>query len=214
MSEIDELSRYQGFRQLHLQVQTAILAKLPQKVVETSAKLLGMLDKGNLYMQSQDDWTLLMDFALFGFRQNGPTQVEEIVPQLPPASNPDEQLMREALTKTRFSIFHLDSVVPNLGLNLLDALRQDSHFLIDQALSRSAPYLTALASRLILLPHFAITTGATLMLSAPLLRLVGQLLAKRFGTRSLDRLTPDENLDMETIILRACVVPRPGARAQ
>jgi len=209
MSERSELLRlYKRFRNVARELNKTLTKRISKRALEQCGKKLGILKKGVLVFGSEDETAVLMDYCIHSYRGLGPTVLERFLAEAPFPPGSDETTLLKAKTKARYSLLLVKDTDPGLGLNVEDALRGDSLFLMDIRFSQTVTQDTVLATRVASLPRFSMTTGAALPLSLPILRDIEKGLITRFGRKrasDLRDLSPKEESDFEAICVRCCL---------
>jgi hypothetical protein len=170
-------------------------------VLKSCAKDLGMWQDGSLVLQSESEMTIFWDFAMHHYRQEGSNAFERYLAQAPPDMDPNERLFLEASVKSRYTIFQVDNLVPNLGANSSDLLNGDSFFMADQRLSQAGFPGLIMASRIIDLPGFSMSVGANIVLSVALYKAMVRVLGESFGNRRPAELNIEDQARFQALII-------------
>jgi hypothetical protein len=104
------------------------------------------------------------------------------------------------MSSARYSLFQVQSVARGVGVNCLDILRGDGGSIIDEGLGATAVMGLVLATRLVALPEFAMTTGATLPVDADALEPIRDVL--EVGKVDYNRLSRQQEAEMSSVIIR------------
>ena len=154
-----DLARHRELRAVLRRHQTAAAKTVPVAVFRRYARRFGLLQGDQLLLESEEELTILWDFCLYTHRHRGRPFVETYLSKLPPADDPDEQLIRAAMTKVRFAVIEVERVEPGTGVVARDLARGESYFVVDEGLSQSARPGWHLAYRVLPLPDYWATTG-------------------------------------------------------
>ena len=70
------LPTYRRIRQVGLQLNHKLVKTLSKETIDTAGERLGMLKKGILVFDSEDETSVLMDFAIYNVRIGGKNAAE------------------------------------------------------------------------------------------------------------------------------------------
>jgi hypothetical protein len=164
MDHADILDQYTRMRQLGRVLNNSLMGCLSKDAVKTIAKRLGVLRKGTIVCD-EDELPVLFDQAIYDDWHNGKNAVDRYLATNPPAPGSDEETLLTAMRQAYFSIFQVRSVVKGVGVEVWDALRDGTVFLADVGFGGTARVGAALATRVIPMEGFVMTTGAPLPVS-------------------------------------------------
>ena len=154
--------RYQHIRGLSRRLNNEMLAIIPEDGVNVAGKRLGVLRRGILVFDSEEEMAVLMDYVLHEVRENGCNTIEKYLLQSQSDPETDEMLVLRAMQHAVYSLFEVESVTPGLGVRVRDLLSGDSALVADLGMSASAKVGFILAARLLALPEFCIFSGASI----------------------------------------------------
>src|SRR5262249_9409140 len=140
----------------------ALVGRLKKDVMEEGGKKLGILKGNALILDSEDELSVLMDYCIYDVRRKGRNAVEDYLADSPPPADSDEMLILQAMRKAWYSLFQVQEVMPGVGVQTLDVLRQAPQFIVDLGFSRTADRGAVLATRVIPFADFTMTGGAAL----------------------------------------------------
>ncbi len=205
----ETILRYKLIREIGRKLNSLLTKRLPKDVIDEGARKLGILHKGILVFDSEDEMAVLMDFCLYNVRRAGCNAVERLLQESPPPEGSDEREILHAMARAWYSLFLIEEVVPGQGVQGLDLLHDEGVFIVDISLSRSARMGDVIATRVIPFVDFAMTSGAGLPL-------IGKEMAEPFveGLKKgiAVRVSPEEEAEFAAKVLRTCL--RNGASAQ
>ena len=204
------LERYRHLRAMSRELHNGLLDSVPRDVFAECSEKLGFLIDDTLVFESEDESAVLMDYCLYDGWSGDHNAITRFLAQQPYPSDSDEMLLLKAMSRARYSLYQVESVVEGLGVNVLDLLRGDSFLVIDEALSRTAAEGIIMAARIITLPDFSMSTGATLPIDAETLAAIRDLLESgplKDGQVDYRRLSRQEGAVMSSIIIR-CALAR------
>lgn len=153
---------YRQMRRIMLGLHEQLVAELPRDLVLKSAETLGIVEDGKISFETEDESSVLMDYCLYDGWSGGHNAVTRLFAREPYPPHSNEMLLLEAMTGATYSLYGITSVFPGLGVEVMDLLREESRFVMDEALSRTGQEGLVMAARLIELPEFSMTTGAVL----------------------------------------------------
>jgi SEC-C motif len=202
------LPRYKHLRRLGLGLKNRLTKTLTRDVLDEGGKKLGILKRGVLVLDTEDEIAVLMDYCLHDVRRRGVNAVERYLASPPVAPESDELILLQALRQARYSLFVVESAAPGVGVHVRDLLRDEPLFLVDVGLSRSATVGTILASRVMAPEGIGMTTGAGLPLGvlSPSRR-AGFLEGLRAAVGGVDfrHLSPEDASKLTATIIRTCL---------
>jgi hypothetical protein len=178
LSLSDLVGRYLRLRAVAMKLNTVLLKQLPKDALDEGGRELGFLRKGVFVFDSEDESTILMDYCLYNVLRQGRNTIQTFLARNPPPEGSDESLVLQGMSKAWYSLCSVVEVEPGAGVRVQDIFRQAEHLLIDIGLSRSAVPGALMATRVIPLDGFLMTTGAGLPLgggSARREKLIGQV---------------------------------------
>ncbi|CAN5182737.1 hypothetical protein BH10PLA2_BH10PLA2_03660 [soil metagenome] len=123
---------------------------------------LGILQNNQLVFDTEDQVAVLLDYCIHDIRQQTGNAIDRYLAVSPPPPGSDELVLIRALQQARYSIFTIESIEPGVGINVRDLLSDETHFLFDLGLSRSAKIGLVLAARVIAPEGIGMTTGTGL----------------------------------------------------
>lgn len=164
----DELiARYKHLRAVGRKLNHKMVERLSKDVLHEGAGKIGVLHKGILVFDSEDESAVLMDYCLYDVRRNGRNAVEQYLVDSPPDPESDEMVCLRAMQRAVYSLFVVESVIPGFGITVRDLLSNDTILIADIGLGSSAQPGLVFASRLLFHEGFAMTGGAGLPVGLP-----------------------------------------------
>lgn len=209
----DRLNRYQRVRRVGLRLNMEMVRRLSRAAIQEGAKRLGMLKGGTILFDSEDQSSVLMDFCIHHCRDGSQTALERHVATSRHPPDSDEAAYLRAQVESRYSLFAVEDVSPGSGAHLSDILRNERIFLMDFGFSQCAEPGMRLASRVLQMGDFWMTTGAGLPVDDSAWRETRRLL-DRMRAAGYDPRHPtrEQEADLEAGVVRACL--RAGAGGQ
>lgn len=204
MEHPDMLAAYRRLRQVRLSLNNALVKSLDKGAIEECGRKLGLLRRGTLVLDSEQELAVLMDYAIFDFRKGGRNAVQRYLAASSSAPESDERILLEAMTEARYGLFQVVEVKRGLGVAVRDILRGDTGFLVDIGFGDTAREDFVLATRVIPQPDFLITGGAALPVIGGALAQIRAGLARKYDPEATDfaHLTPEQETDLTTLVVR------------
>jgi hypothetical protein len=202
----DILPRYRKIREVSFHLNNKLVKTLSKETLEEGGRRLGILKRGVLVFDSEDETSVLMDYCIYNVHNHGRNAVQRYLAETPPRAGSDEMLVLKAMMDAYYSILQVQSVERGVGVNVLDMLRRDTGFVADIGFGNTAKVGMGLAGRVIPFEGFLMSGGASLPVDDKAgLRVSGGL--KRLFDRPTDykRLTPDQEADLAAMVIRSCI---------
>lgn len=202
------ISRYKRLRTVGRTLNSKLVERLGKDVLHEGGRKLGILQRGVLVFDTQDETSVLMDYCLYDVRRKGRNAVEQYLIDSPPDPESDEMACLRAMQNAIYSLFVVESVVRGFGVTVRDLLSNKTILIVDMGFGDTAQPGLVLASRVLFHEGFAMTAGAALPIS------VLPEDQRQAITQTLAQAVPrddDGNCDPAAII-RACL--RQGCSSQ
>src|SRR5205814_1677927 len=121
MSEHSQfLPRYKQLRQVGLNLNTRLMAKLTKSDFEEGGRKLGILKKNRLELDAEDEVAVLADYCIHDVRRQGMNAVDRYLAESPPPEGSDEMVILQAMREARFSAFLVEGREPGVGVHVRD----------------------------------------------------------------------------------------------
>ncbi|MCC6126236.1 MAG: hypothetical protein IT426_14860 [Pirellulales bacterium] len=207
------LARYQRMREMGIPLIHRVVATLDRFAIEAAARQLGMMRKNAIVLESEDESSVLMDYALHHVRQNKKTAIERYLIETPPRDR-DELAWLKASQTARYRIVQVEEVYSGFGVRVRDIFRDESQTLLDVNFSRTAQPGLVLAGHLFLFEGFWITTGAGLPVTEEAAKTLFDEVIRRFGKQPQihRQLSPPRETELATMSIRICLASGMGTR--
>jgi hypothetical protein len=164
----DEIvSRYKHFRAVGRKLNHKMVERLSKDVLHEGGRKLGILQKGVLVFDSEDESAVLMDYCLYDMRRNGRNAIEQYLLDSPPDPESDEMVCLRSMQHAIYSLFMVESVTPGFGATVRDLLSDGTILIADMGFGSTAQPGLIFASRLLFHEGFAMTGGAALPVGVP-----------------------------------------------
>lgn len=167
----ETLEKYRHLRAINISHQMELTNHLPKKSFLTWGKRLGLIKgKKTLVANSLSEVHLLNDIAIYSARLGHTTPVERYRRRAEFPVDSDEAVVLDAMCDSKFAFIMIMRRHPVAGLIVKDLLRQQEEiWLMDEGLEETGQEGFVLASRLINLYDFYMTTGVSVLLDEDLL---------------------------------------------
>jgi hypothetical protein len=204
MEQPEMLAAYRRLRQVRFHLNNTLVKSLDKGALEECGRRLGLLRRGTLVFDSEQELAVLMDYAIFDFRKGGRNAVQRYLAASSLAPGSDERTLLEAMTEARYGLFQVVEVRRGLGVAVRDILRGDTGFLVDIGFGDSTREGFVLATRVIPQPGFFITSGAPLPASGGAMVQIRAGLVQKYdpGATDFAHLTPEQETDLTTLVVR------------
>lgn len=182
-NRLETLERYRHLRAINKIHHSEITKHLPKKSFLTWGKRLGLIKgKKTLVANSFSELHLLNDIAIYSARLSKTTAVERYRSRAGFPRESDEAVVLDAMCDARFTFITIKRRHQVAGLIVWDLLRREEVWLMDEGLEETGAEGYTLASRLVELDEFCITTGASVVLDKEMLEEIAPI----FSSASVD----------------------------
>ncbi len=209
------VEEYRRTRAIAVNLANHLVRAIPKGTLDACAKRLGMMVRGTLVFDDMSETAILMDYCIhFGLDQGVPV-VSRFAATQPHPPGSAEAAVLEALCNSRFRLLAVTSVVPGLGVETVDLLRNEPRLIADESFSRSAFPGLLLAGRIVDLPEFSMTTGAVLPVTPEVIEEIWHRLQdSRDGVNSIDPRTAtfEQETALSTLIISAALKHHTSSR--
>ena len=211
MAERTELLwRYRQLRAAMRELHSELMGMVPKDTFTECGQKLGFLVDGTLVFETEDEMSVLMDYCLYDAWSGQHNAVTRFLAKQPYAAGTDQALLLDAMSRARYSLFQVESVAEGLGVNCRDILRGDGGTIVDEGLGNTAIPGVIVAGRLVVLPEWSMTTGATLAIDADTLEDIKNVLAD--GIQGIGQADFNDLTHQEAAVLSSTIIRRALAR--
>ena len=167
LSPKTRLNKYKKFRQAGMALNSKIIKTcLERDTLLKAGRALGMVRNGTFIFNNDEESSVLMDFALHEYKQNGKNFIE-IYQEKFGAKNDLEQEILKAMISQHTSLFIIKSVSKEQKqLTLEDLIDRKDIELTDISLSETARTGIVMFARLFSISDFNVTSGAAFLFPA------------------------------------------------
>ena len=191
----DVLAAYKRLRQVRYDLNSTLVETLDKRAIDGASKL-GLLRRGMLVFESEEEMPALMDYCIHNFRDGGRNAARKYLEESPPPPGSEERAVLTAMLKSYYSLFQVLDVARGVGVTVQDLLRGDTAFLADIGFGGTAEKGAMLAARVIPMEGFLMTSGASLPVHAPAMVQIRKGLERTFAPETdFTRLTPQQEAD-------------------
>jgi hypothetical protein len=164
LSQDDIFARYKRYREVGLSINNALVKSLAKGAMKKGGKELGILKKGTLIFDSDDEISILMDYCIHTNRTEHKTTIDRYLEKSPPDPVSDEMLILKALQDSYFSVFVVDRTEDGYLCRVRDIIYQKNLTIIDSGLGKTAVDKMLLATRIMPIPvsDMFMTTGTAI----------------------------------------------------
>ncbi len=159
------VTRYKHLRAVGRTLNQKLVQRLSKDVLHEGGKKLGILQRGTLVFNSEDETSVLMDYCIYDVYRNGRNAVEQYLLDSAPAPESDEMVCLRAMQRAVYSLFIVESVIRGVGVAVRGVLSDTAIVVVDMGFGSTAQPGVVFASRLLFHEGFAMTGGAVLPLS-------------------------------------------------
>ena len=197
--------RYARMRNISFELNTALPKYVPREAIEATARKLGLWHDGTVVLDNMDHSCVLFDQAIHGWFRDGKNAVDRYADQHPPVPGSDQEVVLAAKRLAFHSLFQVEGIVPDVGVHARDLLYGSLHFLADVGFSQTASKGTVLASRVMPVADFIMTTGAALPVDADTLVKISRLGVLKDPARNLAKMSKQEMADVASTVIGLCL---------
>lgn len=158
---LSDVERYKRLRRLARDLNHRIVKTVPREAMHEVGETIGILHRGVLVFDTEDETSILMDCCLYDWMRNGKNLVEKYAENHPASPGTEEHELLQAYLQAKYRIVVPRSRVQGAGAYSVDLLSAEELFIMDMGLSQN-PLDVAYATRTIPLGQFWITGGAAL----------------------------------------------------
>ena len=189
---------YQRLRSVSIEVSNAIIETLAGGDFKTAARHLGILQGETIVFDTEDESSVLMDYAIHDIYQDGSNATSRFLQTEPYTKGSNELCLLRSMQTSHFALLQAKEVIPGVGVLAVDLQRNTPILLIDINFSNNAEPGLMLATRI----HspgegWWMTTGAALPVNHQAFKEIQNQLGNYSST--------DEDPARNAMILRACL---------
>ena len=156
----DLKKRYQHWRSVSRGLNDQLVRVLSKAEMEEGGRKLGILKRGVLVFDNEDDAGYLMDYCIHHVRTRGRSAIERELIARSDAPESDELTCLRAMQQSSYTLIEVESVEPGLGVHVLDLHRHERYFVTDLGFGNTAVPELVVATRIIVVEGVCMTGGA------------------------------------------------------
>jgi hypothetical protein len=133
------LDRYRRFRAISRTHNSGALKRVSTEALMEQARRLGIAHRGRLILNTEDEFTLLYDLALYARQGGRKRPLDRYAAAQRLSLDSDEARVLDAMLAARFALIRVERRHPNAGLIVTDLKGEKEFWLVDEGLESSAP---------------------------------------------------------------------------
>jgi hypothetical protein len=205
MSRMDQaaiLRDYMALRKVSVALNTRLAEMLSGDAIGVAAAALGTLHGKHIDLETEDEFGVVMDYAIHNVLLDGRNAVDRLLEEDPPPEGSPELRLLRSMQKSHFTIFEVKAPIPGFGVGGLDGPKRTPIVIVDLGFSATAVADMALATRI----HspgegWWMTTGAALPLNEKAL----DRIVREFNRHNRRFAAEPSEQEMTTMIIRSCI---------
>jgi len=194
--------RYKRLRATSLELNNSLLEYVSKQEIEATGRKLGLWHDGTLVFDTEDESSVLFDEAIHSRSGTGPNAVDRYLADHPPKPGSDQETVLTAKQRSYYSLFMIESIVPDVGVHVHDVLRDRHHLLADVGFSQTGIEGMVLATRVTPYGDFIATTGAALPADAAILEQIRALPIISKKPSEIENLPAQEMSEFAATVIR------------
>ncbi|MCK4294355.1 MAG: SEC-C domain-containing protein [Planctomycetes bacterium] len=208
MTDHNELvNRYRQFRQITRKLHSTLPEYLSKRAFNECGKKLGIMRNGTLIFNGEQDMAVLMDYCIYDYRENAVNAVSRYLADSEIAADSDEYKVLKAMSESFYTLVQVEDVLPGVGVRVNDLLGEKQFLLIDIGFSNTAGRGVVIATRILPLEDFVMTSGAALPIDGQTLSEIFDFAVEHYGSEDGNYIDLDmqEKSDLTAMIIRLCL---------
>ena len=200
------LSEYLRLRKAAIRLNNRVVDSIPAETMIECADALGFLEGKAIVFETEDEQSILMDYAVYYPGRGGRNAVAKFLEKSPPPAGSDERILLGAMSRAYYSLFEVLEIERGVGMEVVDLLRDEPGFLADVGLSSTGRSGMTLASRVLPMESYLMTGGASIPIDDAVgTRIAGALQECGFTSNAdFEQITPQEEAEVVAVIIRQC----------
>lgn len=156
------VAHYKRLRAAGRKLSDRLVGRLSKDVLEEGGRKLGIFRQGTFVFQTESETPVLMDYCIYDVRRKGRNAIEQYLIESPPDPESDEMEHLRAMQHATYSVFHVESVIPGVGVTVRDLLSEETFLVVDLGFASTGVRGAVFASRLLHHEDFVMTGGAAI----------------------------------------------------
>jgi hypothetical protein len=196
------LGEYKTVRAKGIELSGELVKTLSKPDIKDAARKLGMLRGDAIFMETEDESCVMMDYAIHNIRHEGLNAVDRLLMRLSPPEDSTEYRLLRSMQKCQYVLFEVVEVVKGFGVYIVWNGGGGRAFLVDIGFSMTAVPGAAMATHIHSVSDgWFMTTGAALPVDEDaadaIVRAVGGYVSKH-GVKP-------EGSELAALMIRACI---------
>jgi hypothetical protein len=199
---------YQQARAATRRLNDSLVKSIPTNTLRECGRILGMFHDGTFVFNTDDESSVLMDYSLYYPEADGRHAVAKLLENSPPPAGSNELIALQSMSRAYYSMFQVIDVEPGVGVMVEDLFRDETSFIVDIGFGNSASRQMILASRIIPMDGFLMSTGAALPVDDPTARRIFQEVTRSgYTPEKLDfkQIITRQEAEFAAILIRECL---------
>jgi hypothetical protein len=204
----DLVDRYKELRKITRKLHNFILPEyLSREAYLICAARLGMLQNNTVVFADMDESSVLMDYCIYDYREEGVNAVSRYVADFQADADSDEYPVVKAMLQSFHTLVQVEDVLPGVGVRVNDLLGNKQFLIIDMGFSKTAIKGVVIAARILPFEDFVMTSGAPLPVDAVTLLAILDYASQHYGSEDGKHIYANvpEKADLTAAIIRMCL---------
>jgi len=204
----DLVDRYKELRKIVRRLQSSILPEyLSREAYLICAARLGMLQNNTVVFADMDESSVLTDYCIYDYREEGVNAVSRYVADSQADPNSDEYAVVKAMSQSFHTLVQVREVLPGVGVSADDLLGDTEFLLTDIGFSKTATEGMVLATRILPFQDFVMTSGVPLLVNAETLLAILDYASQHYGSEDGKHIYANvpQKADLTAAIIRMCL---------
>lgn len=202
------VARYKDFRKITWHLQNGPLPKyISKRALDICGKKLGVLQGKTLVLDDMDQIGAVMDYCIYDYRENGLNAVERYIADTPLDPDSDESIVVKAMSESFYTVVQVAETVPGVGVQARDLMNNREYLLVDMGLGKTATEDIVIATRILPLEDFVMTSGAPLPVDTEALVEILAFALEHYSAEDGRHIELDshQRADLTAAIIRICL---------
>ncbi len=215
MTDYNELvNQYKQFRQITRKLHSSLPEYLSKKAFNTCGKKLGLMRRGTLVFNDEQEMAVLMDYCLYDYQEKGSNAISKHMADSKTDTDTDEYKTLRAMSESFYTLIRIEDILPGVGVRVNDLLSERQYLLIDIGFSETAEQGMVIATRLLPFEDFVMTSGAVLAVDQESLSRLFDFAFENYGSEDGNYIEVDMRQRAELIaeIIRSCLDARSSSQ--
>lgn len=211
MTEHDALvNQYKQYRQITRKLHGILPEYLSKQAIDICGNKLGIMRKGTLIFNDEQDMAVLMDYCLYDYRENGVNAVSRYLTDTVIEPGSEEYKVLRVMSESFYTLVQVEEVLPGVGVRVNDLLGEKQFLIVDMGFSETGQPEVVIATRILPFEDFVMTSGAPLPVDQQTLSEILDFAVEYYGSEDGKYIHMDmqEKADLTAVIIRLCLNKR------